>query len=226
MHRELSKRPECPPLTAAEIADLTALCFEEMVVPVDCLIVLGTSSDHASFAEQLIAYLESSDSEVILTGGSPCYGREPTESDLRNSEAATLLRKLERRKRFSSSVKLIEFASNNTLENVVNVKEAVAARGYTSVGLMAQSHACRRASMTAKRHLGSVDIGAVLPVNTLQNGKVLDADNWHHHPNHREIVWGEVLRMNLYGARCDLELGPWEDMVTSFTEAYVAAPRS
>jgi DUF218 domain len=206
--REISKHPDCPALTKADVNLVTDLCFARREISIECLLVFGTSSDHAAFAARLRELHSRFRFDIVLTGGAPAYAGSRTPTDRSDfPESAKLLEALDSDAAIIGSIRLVEYTSSNTLDNIANIANFIDPAGYRSLGLMMQSHAAGRCRMTAERQLDTPMIDGLFPVDIRAGGAKLSAESWHCQPLHRQMVWSEVLRMDRYGRRGDIELG-------------------
>lgn len=224
--REISKNPDCPTLTEADVNLVTDLCFARREVSIECLLVFGTSSDHSAYASRLRELHNRFRFDIILTGGTPAYAGSQTTTD-RSAfpESAKLLDALGGDAAIIRSIRLVEFTSSNTLDNITNIAKFIDTAGYCSLGLMMQSHAAGRCRMTAERQLDTPVIDGLFPVDIRAGGAKLSAESWYYQPLHRQMVWGEVLRMDRYGGRGDIELGSRAKEIARLLAKYGSAAK-
>lgn len=210
--REIAKVPRCPALTDREIEKVRDLCFAEYEGEYDCLFVFGTSSNYQQFANILHSLSsESRQFSIVLTGGSPTYEQECTLDGITKSEADVLAAHLS--PNVLERVRFVESRSRNTLENVLFALDGIRTVGAEKIAIMGQAHAMRRCELTAKQFFGPKNVAATVPVAIDAYGAALHRDRWHMNEQHRQMVWGEVVRLYHYGRRGDFSLGVWAEQV-------------
>lgn len=202
MERELPKRPDLPANFMELVDDITKLCF----VPsknetVDVVFVFGNWSQKSQkplHIEQL--YRNNISKYFVLTGGKPTHdyshlGSTAVADDVYAGLAEDII---------ENSIIHIQNRSINSVEDIELSMPFMANINKSTIGCVACNWAMGRQMMYLKKFFPTSDIYP-LPYDTrLEDGSFLTASNWHHNTDGQKRLWGEIIRMKLYGERGDM----------------------
>lgn len=202
--REIPRNPEVPALNDEIIRLLTEPCFrrDDPSERVDLIFVFSTPIQTQETADAVTELLRHGIAQrVFVTGGIPGY------KDSRNipkPECALVLDHIPisefPRVRFFT-----EDRSRNTLENAQRALEVLDFRAYRKVLFVFKAHAAGRGYLTLRRFLPHAKIlQKTAPAFYEEAGRLLERDSWHTFSYGRERVWGEYLRIKIYGERGDI----------------------
>ncbi len=202
--REIDKNPVVPRLSKRSVELLTELCFKrkEELEPADVLFIFGTSHGIENIAHAAEEVLNKGlVSSVVVAGGAPVFPDSPKMS---RSEAVEILHAL-RTERFPGTIFRCESESLNTQENVrlsLNFPEFTKA---TKIIYLFRSHACGRGFLTLKRYLpGAKLLPLSVDVSYKKGSPAISREAWSSDRFSRSRVWGEFLRIEMYGSRGDI----------------------
>lgn len=213
--RHIAREPGVPPLAPDHARRLTEIVFlpETVPQPADALFVFGGTHPR-QWQTALEAYRRGLGGVLVVTGGHdpgggqhPCwrYGDEP--------QAHVIARHLVEGGVPRSAV-LVEDRSTNTLENVLFARNVFDFSRVASLVFIGKSHAAGRQYRTLRRHLPGLVHCWPFTFNAEHQGAVIGRHNWMRTDVGRRRVWGEYVRILVYGRRGDIEplTQPIEDL--------------
>lgn len=216
--REIPRYPDVPKLSEEAIELLTKLCFPEddPIQPVDLLFVFGssraTNEIKISVEELLLAGVTK---RVFVTGG--CPHTKLSDAEVFNlPESSRILNVIDKEK-FKDVSFFQEVESTNTLENVTEALKVFDFSTIKKIMFLFKYHDARRGYLILKTFLPEIEIlQHTFPGNYLgENGEhiVVDKNTWFQTDFTRARVWGEFLRIKIYGGRGDFDISPVVDIV-------------
>jgi hypothetical protein len=201
--REIPRYPKVPELSEKALGLLTNLCFrpDDELVPSDLLFVFGTPRFIRQTVEEIDFILRHDLSKcVVITGGEPSY---EDSAELKIAESEQIYNCLEKNI-FPEVEFLLEKTSRNTLENVTEGLKLVEVGKLRRVIYLYKAHDSMRGYLTLKKYLPEVELLQRTFAANYGTNEALDRDTWHRFQEYREIVWGEFLRIQLFGERGDI----------------------
>lgn len=214
MEREISKTPDTPKYISLALRHLlTELCFEgsPLIAPVDLLFVYGTPFFINEAAQHITILLDQKlANKVLIAGGMMPHG-EPLIQQ--KSEAKIIYEALDKNK-FKHINFFLEEESQNSLANVTNALKILDFRNYSNIGFVFLSHCARRGYLTLKKFCPNAHIFQS-PYHACCGDAFnkLSKDTWHTFPEGIKRVWGEYLRIKLYGQRGDIKYSEINQLV-------------
>jgi hypothetical protein len=209
VNMRIPKFPEPPSLTNEQIREITRLTFLNMEEydysrPFDLLFVFGGSHPEI-WGTTKEAYDRGLAKRILVTGGyketatrheSWTYGITP--------ESHVIRRKLVDLGVPEENI-IVEDRSTNSLENVLFAKELVDFTAIRRLLFVSKAFASGRQWRTLKRHLPKeMDYAPYLAHTTINKIPVTRID-WPQISEHRQVVYGEYLRIVAYGQKGDIE---------------------
>ncbi len=190
--REIPKKPIPPQLNKRAVEALTTLCFKPKtnLTSCDILFVPGGSNPEVA-TKGTIEALKIINYKYLLISGS-------------NNEAHTYLSELQKLG-FNQNNYILEDKSTSTLENIecsLKIDEFKKAKSIISI---VQHQHSGRFDMTIRKFL-DCQLGYWPYTRILENGEPLKPNNWFQFEEGRSRIWGEYLRICLYGERGDILL--------------------
>ncbi len=218
------KAPPSPPLSPDAIRKLTEAVFlpPAAPAPADLLFVFGgTHPGHWETA--IAAYRRELAPLVLVTGGvSPSGVKHPDWHDTEIPEAREMRRHLLDAGVPDAAI-VVEDRSRNTLENVLFARERLDFDSVASLLFITKSHGAGRARATLLRHLPPVIALTPLGFDAAYDGVPLSRQDWSQSASGRARVFGEYLRLRVYGVLGDIAPTPPIQELEPFAGAYVAA---
>ena len=102
---------------------------------------------------------------------------------------------------------VLEKDSENSRDNVLNIRDQFLRSGYRSLGLVCRSYAVGRQSRTFLRFIESLELSYfTYETEVGPHEGPFGLRNWREQPLWRSHVWGEYLRTVVYGRRGGLVL--------------------
>lgn len=207
--REVDKSPTCPELTNDQIKIITNICFRHDDQPemADCLFIFGTGRYTNDVVRKICNILDTwLVHSVIITGWIPRY--ENSKQKMLTSESSQIRDLIV--SKYPDIAFVLDEASHNTLENVVfgldqakknnvNLERAI---------FLCKTYSTGRWYATLRKYLPNTKL--------LQQTYAPDnftADNWYITEQGRNIVWWEMLRLQQYGKRWDIDTSEVEDQL-------------
>lgn len=212
MNREIARQAQPPKLNIESIKLLTDLCFRKDDFPnnVDYIFCFGSTFFLDILATEIIKTCTVTQTKhLILTSGLKV---ESNQSCIPSGSEA--LFKLIQNKVPQEITILQEHASTNTRENVI---EALKVHDFTkakSILFIFPSYACGRGYLTLRKFCPDTIIyqhswNKIYP----EFGTHIDRDTWANHQWSEQRVWGEFLRIKLYGERGDIAYDEVKNLV-------------
>jgi len=169
----------------------------------DLLFVFGGS--HPQIWETAAqAYHEGRAKQVLVTGGYKPNATRHSSWNYGTTPEAHVIRDQLIRLGVPKDVLIIEDRSTNSLENVLFAKKTVDFNRIQSVLFASKSFASGRQYRTLLKHLPPHLVYRPLIVHSTIGGRTVTRDGWINDPQHRQIVFGEYLRILHYGKKGDL----------------------
>lgn len=201
--REIPRHPKVPELSEKAVELLSELCFrpDDELKSADFLFVFGTPRFIKETAHE-VEYLLSQDftRKVVITGGKPNY--EDNEM-VKDSESEQILARINESK-FPHVDFLLDKISRNTLENVIEGLKLVDIDKLKRVIYLYKTHDSTRGYLTLKKFLPDVELLQHTFAPNYGYEESLARDTWHRNEDYRQRVWGEFLRIQLFGGRGDI----------------------
>jgi hypothetical protein len=98
-----------------------------------------------------------------------------------------------------------EIKSTNTLENVTEALKVLDFSNYKTIVYVFKKHDCRRAYLTLRKFLPNTKlIQHTFEPTYTGTDRPLNKDTWYTYDFGKSRVWGEFLRIKLYGERGDI----------------------
>jgi uncharacterized SAM-binding protein YcdF (DUF218 family) len=205
---DIPKFPELPPLTQEQMEEITKLTFLhrdrfDYEKPFDLLFVFGGSYPMI-WETAKKAYDQGLAPLILVTGGykegatkheSWTYGKTP--------ESRVIRQKLMELGVPGECI-FIEDRSANSLENVLFAKEIFDFTRIRRLLFVCKAYAAGRQWRTLRRHLPGDLYCAPYPAYTSINQEAVTETGWMNRPDHRQIVYGEYLRILYYGRKGDI----------------------
>lgn len=210
INREILKKPIPPKLNNISIEALTSLCFKPKtnLTSCDILFVPGGSSSVVASKAILEALNTIHCKNLLISGG--------------NNEAHTYLSELQKLG-FNQKNYILETKSQSSLENILfslNFDEFKNAKSIISV--VKHQHS-GRFDLTLRKYL-SCQL-EYWPYNRiLEDGTQLGSEIWFMSEEGRSRIWGEYLRICLYGERGDILLTDEVKRSIEIIESEIARP--
>ncbi len=201
----LPKAPEAPPLTAHHMDLLTRTVFLEETPPRPCdaLFVFG-GTDPGHWRTALKAYRQGYAERLVVTGGiKPGASRHAAWTDGEVPEARVIVRELTARGVPASAIAWEE-TSRNSLENAQCARAVFDFGTVRSLMFVGKSHGAGRQLATLSRVLPAGIAFVPYTFDAEVDGALLSRQSWARSEVGRARIWGEYLRMRVYGARGDI----------------------
>lgn len=201
--REIPRHPKVPELSEKAVELLSELCFrpDDELKSADFLFVFGTPRFIKETAHE-VEYLLSQDftRKVVITGGKPNYegSKEATVA-----ESEQILNTINTKKFFGTEF-FLDKTSRNTLENVKEGLKQVSVGSLRRVIYLYKTHDSTRGYLTLKKFLPDVELLQHTFAPNYGYEESLARDTWHRNEDYRQRVWGEFLRIQLFGGRGDI----------------------
>ena len=220
----IPKASAAPDLSPAAIRQLTEAVFlpPTLIERADLLFVFGgTHPGHWETA--IAAYHRGLAPLVLITGGvSPTGVKHPQWPDEAVPESHEMRRHL-----LDAGVPdhaiLLEDRSRNTLENVLRARDLLDFSSLSSLIFIGKSHGAGRARATLLRHLPRGIRLQSLGFDAVYEGMALSRETWARSVGGRERVFGEYLRLRVYGALGDIAPTAAIDELQPFVAPYVTS---
>ncbi len=222
---KLPKEPRAPDLLPDHVERLTIAVFGPEVPPRPCDVLFVFGGTHPGRWETTIrAYQAGYASRIVVTGGvKPGGHRHPQWNGGDGPEAHGIVQHLIRRGVPCSAITWEE-SSRNSLENVRCAAEVFDFAAVRSVMFVSVSHGAGRQHATLLKVLPSGIAYVPFTFDAEFSGVTVSRQGWAKTSIGRDRVWGEYLRMRVYGARGDIvdmapRLSEFEDRVRLFAVA-------
>lgn len=202
---ELPKELRAPDLLTDHLDGLTMAVFGPEVPPRPCDVLFVFGGTHPGRWETTIrAYQAGYASRIVVTGGVKPGGRRHPQWDGGDGpEAPGIVQHLIRGGVPSSAITWEE-ASRNSLENVRCAAEIFDFAAVRSVMFVSMSHGAGRQHATLLKVLPSGIDYVPFTFDAEFSGVIVSRQGWAKTSIGRDRVWGEYLRMRVYGARGDI----------------------
>lgn len=200
--RLVEKNPDYPHLSETAIKLLTQLCFKpDELQPADLIVNLSTAT-HLDLPAAIVESIVNQNlcHTLLSTGGIPDYQDSfPTTF----SESLLFLNALKPELKHQLTI-YSEEKSRNFKENVIYGLQAIDFSKLKTVIYITKSHASGRAYLTLKKSCPNTQFLAQTYAPPY-NGFRITRENWHRDERGKARVWGEYLRIKIYGSRGDIE---------------------
>lgn len=217
MEREIPKAPPAPPLDGEAVQLLTQLCFgipDDVSRSCEAVFIFGASSagNQHRIVETYCRYVQhqTAAKTVYIAGGRPKGPDQKTEAQI-------IAGRINPRAYPGVEFRLEE-ESKSTLENVVNCLR-LGLRDHRQLIFIAKAHSAGRSRLTLAKYLPDIgysnirhrcyDAHAQCPDPKMDGAQIsIGSTSWQRYAAHRDIVWGEFLRIEKYGSRGDIAYPP------------------
>ncbi|MET3558462.1 uncharacterized SAM-binding protein YcdF (DUF218 family) [Streptococcus rupicaprae] len=199
----ISKTPAVPKMSQKDIEYLTDLIFGPGCEPALCdALFIFSGTHHGHWQKAIEAYKKGYCQTIIVTGGKSLTGK-PHPDWKGNTEADVIVSHLLKAGVPQNCI-VSENRSTNSLENVIHAKEIFNFNSIQSLMVICKSHATGRQLRTLDRHLPK-DIKFIpYSFDTTYQDVKITRHNWMLSEVGKSRVWGEYLRIKLYGERGDI----------------------
>jgi uncharacterized SAM-binding protein YcdF (DUF218 family) len=197
----IAKEPEkVPELTKEQIDWLTDIVFYYDDIPELCDAVFVFGGTHPGHWEAAIkAYQTGLSRTFVVTGGvSPTGKKHAAWEDRMLPESLVIKRKM-----IEAGVPekyiIHEETSRNSMENVIHALEVFDFTKVKSLLVVSKAHCAGRQIRTLQKYLTEEIHFVPFGFPAVYSGKGIRRDNWHLTNEGRSRVWGEYLRICMYG---------------------------
>ncbi len=202
--REIERSPVPPELNEEAIELLTKLCFrpDDELEKADLILALSSATEIEKFAKTIENLIQKGISDkVFIAGGAPRYSDS---EDIPKAESVIALELINPEK-YPDVNFFIETKSTNTLENVTEALKVLDFRNFKKIVYIFKKHDSRRGYLTLKKFLPNTK----LIQHTFEpiypgTDRPLTKNTWFTYDFGKSRVWGEYLRIKLYGERGDI----------------------
>lgn len=206
----IPKCPNVPPLTTTQIKQLTKIIFleEKLICPVtkqsDLLFVFG-GRHPGCWQTAFQAYQDGIADKILLTGGiKPTSIRHPDWNNGHTPESHVMKVKL-LELGVSDNALIVEDRSTDSLENVLFAKKLFDFKSIQCLVFICKSFAAGRQYRTLRKHLPeSIELLALPFVTSPTGNSTITRHNWMDHAEGRSFVYGEYMRILVYGEQGDI----------------------
>jgi uncharacterized SAM-binding protein YcdF (DUF218 family) len=201
MIREVPKAPYVPVHFSDLYADLTQACFGTGVIqPVGVVFAFGSWKRNNGIAEHLFKLYKAGVSrDFIITGGIPTADMGYVSPPVADTIYAALPNEMK-----EACTIHIQNKSVNSLEDVVFAKPYLDLYFGQTIGCVARNWAFLRQRLTLEKFISGEHIKAMPYAEHIEGDTYLTAENWFNYEEYRQKIWGELLRIKLYGERGDI----------------------
>ncbi len=211
-YREVDRNPVIPRLNKNIINLLTRLCFrQDDVVNHADLIFFFSTQHHTQKAVKLITKLLNNQvaPKILITGGNPPYPDTSVEV-IESQQILNLLNK----SKFPHIDFYSEQTSRNLQENVIHSIPIIKKINPQKILFVTKSHAAGRSYLTLKKQFPRVQLKQITYNVKYENSPhEITKQNWYTFKSGKQRVWGEFLRIKLYGRRGDIEYDDVQDLI-------------
>lgn len=214
---EIERNPTPPRLNKKAKELITKLCFrkDNTLKKVDGIFVYASIvgiNDLVKLIKKILSKKISN--KIFITGG---VTTKKFVKDLKIktglTEADTLLNALNL-DQYKNLKVFIERKSTNTLENVTETLKNPEFQKCKSLLFIFKSHSAGRGYLTLRKFFQSVNIlQQTFDTKYKRVNKRITRDNWHSFTFGQSRVWGEYLRIKIYGNRGGIEFNEIKDLV-------------
>jgi uncharacterized SAM-binding protein YcdF (DUF218 family) len=202
--REIERSPVPPKLNHQTIQLLTKLCFrpDDELEKADLIFAFSSTTEIEKFAQTIKNLVNQNISKkVFIAGGVPNF-----HDSLKIPKAeSSIVLELIKTTGYPDVEFFTESKSTNTLENVTESLKVLDFRNYKKIVFVFKKHDSRRAYLTLKKFLPNAKLIQQTFTPTYPNtDRPLNKDTWSTYDFGRSRVWGEYLRIKLYGQRGDI----------------------
>lgn len=204
MHREIPRDTLPEELNDYVIEALSDLFFgpDSSYEEVDILFVFGVVKLASNAVEIVQGVLDQElTKKVMLTGGMPVY--TDSYQGYSEAESESLLKMIDQRK-YAEVEFLFETNSSNTLENVTEALNVYDFSHLSKVAFTSKKIHSLRSYLTLKKFVNAKILSWPYSSIDTDTGSALRRDNWFKTTIGIQKVWGEYLRIKLYGSRGDI----------------------
>lgn len=214
--RELDKNPQPPDLTERAISLLTILCFrEDNPAKAEVIFEFSTLVNEREVADVITELLDQGVSrKVVLTGGTSHY----SDIEKTGKPEADLVGDLMPRKRFKDVDFVFEKTSTNLIENIQHALEADDFSTSSSLLFITKSHAAGRSYLSLRKYFPKTELFQRTYPAVYPGHQALTKDNWYSTDFGRSRIWGEYLRIKMYGERGDIAVAEAESLIAAIAE--------
>lgn len=221
MKRLIPKLPSPPVMNNELVNEITDLCFYESASPEgNILITFGSNVGICDAARRTLGELKKGRAKLlVLTGGVTSGFQQISELKPGQSEAQVIYEAICADPAGEGLIHGVEYlivekASQNIKENVANLHRRLKFFDDDHIVCVCHAYAARRVVLTMKRYFPDVEV-RVLPfsLNVAVTNDLtvnLSRQSWFKGSVSRALVWGEVLRIEAYGAKGDM----WTEKVS------------
>jgi hypothetical protein len=202
--REVERSPIPPDLNNKAIELLTKLCFrpDDKLEKTDLIFAFSSTTEIEKFAQTIKDLVDQNISnKVFITGGVPKFSDSLIIPKAESAIVLDLLHAAE----YPNVEFFTENKSTNTLENVIEALKVLDFRNYKKITYIFKKHDSKRAYLTLKKFLPHTKLiqrtfDPVYP----GTDRPLNRETWFTYDFGKSRVWGEYLRIKLYGRRGDI----------------------
>lgn len=205
LQREIQKVPKNPDMGTELIEALTSLCFQqEHLGPSDVLFVFGSNVQHKEIAD-LISYMLDKNyiNQVVITGGIANY----TGSVYKRQAESERIKSFIALQNYPDKYIYTENKSKNTIENIVEAQKVFSFEHIKSMTFLAHSYASTRCALSLKKYFPGIPVYCIpLPLPSKFFEYPVSKARWFKTNYGQGLVWGEYLRLKIYGNRGDFPI--------------------
>lgn len=202
--REIERSPIPPEFSHNAIELLTQLCFkpDDPLEKADLIFGFSSTTEIDKFAQTIRDLVtQEISNKVFIAGGAPKFNDS---LEIPKAESEIVL-ELIKPSDFPNVKFYNETKSTNTLENVTEALKVLNFSHYKTIVYVFKKHDCKRAYLTLRKFLPNTKlIQHTFEPKYPGTDRPLTKDTWFTYDFGKSRVWGEYLRIKLYGERGDI----------------------